>query len=146
MIQRNIQGIWRRSELVEQVHGDGATGERKGNRSSSHFQGHLHLSPTLIGARLFLPLLPTNTNNNKKLPILVYFHGGGFCFESAFSADHHQFLNSLVSEAKIIAVSVEYRLAPEHHLQSPTKIAGLPSNGWFLFQLTFITVPLRSHG
>ncbi|XP_030507571.2 2-hydroxyisoflavanone dehydratase [Cannabis sativa] len=69
----------------------------------------------LIGARLFLPLLP-NTLNNNKLPILVYFHGGGFCFESAFSADHHQFLNSLVSEAKIIAVSVEYRLAPEHHL------------------------------
>ncbi|XP_062108400.1 2-hydroxyisoflavanone dehydratase-like [Humulus lupulus] len=71
-----------------------------------------------IGARLFLPNLPPNHNQTtkEKLPILVYFHGGGFFFESAFSADHHQFLNSLVSEAKVIAVSVEYRLAPEHHL------------------------------
>lgn len=65
-----------------------------------------------ISARLFLP--PNHPHH--KLPILVYFHGGGFCFESAFSADHYRFLNSLVSQTKVLAVSVEYRLAPENPL------------------------------
>ncbi|KAK4587207.1 hypothetical protein RGQ29_024075 [Quercus rubra] len=50
------------------------------------------------------------------LPILVYFHGGGFCFESAFSSDHHRFFNSLVGQGQVVAVSVEYRQAPEHSL------------------------------
>ncbi|CAJ1925234.1 unnamed protein product [Sphenostylis stenocarpa] len=52
-------------------------------------------------------------DNNHKVPILVYFHGGGFFFESAFSQLHHNYLNMLVSVADILVVSVEYRLAPE---------------------------------
>ncbi|PRQ38704.1 putative carboxylesterase, 2-hydroxyisoflavanone dehydratase [Rosa chinensis] len=67
----------------------------------------------LISARLFLPKL---NEPHKKIPILVYYHGGAFCVESAFSFDHHRFLNSLVSQAKVVAVSVEYRMAPEHSL------------------------------
>ena len=47
---------------------------------------------------------------------MVYFHGGGFCFESAFSSDHHRFFNSLVAQGQVVAVSVEYRQAPEHSL------------------------------
>lgn len=66
-----------------------------------------------ISARIFLPKL---TEPNLKIPILVYYHGGAFCIESAFSSAHHQFLNYLVSQAKVVAVSVEYRLAPEHPL------------------------------
>lgn len=69
----------------------------------------------LIRARLFLPKL-NESESDIKIPILVYYHGGGFLFESAFSADHHRFLNSLVSQAKVVAVSVEYRLAPENPL------------------------------
>ncbi|KAF3457171.1 hypothetical protein FNV43_RR01828 [Rhamnella rubrinervis] len=69
----------------------------------------------LIKARLFLPKL-ADSESSLKIPILVYYHGGGFLFESAFSADHHLFLNTLVSEAKVVAVSVEYRRAPEHVL------------------------------
>ncbi|PRQ38694.1 putative carboxylesterase, 2-hydroxyisoflavanone dehydratase [Rosa chinensis] len=65
----------------------------------------------LISARLYLP-----QNQTKKLPILLYFHGGGFCVESAFSSLDHRYLNRLVSEAQVIAVSVEYRLAPESPL------------------------------
>ncbi|XP_044500550.1 2-hydroxyisoflavanone dehydratase-like [Mangifera indica] len=63
-----------------------------------------------ISARVYLPKL---TQPDKKLPVLVYNHGGGFCFESAFSLVETKLMNSLVSEAKIVAVSVEYRLAPE---------------------------------
>ncbi|KAJ7954915.1 2-hydroxyisoflavanone dehydratase-like [Quillaja saponaria] len=67
----------------------------------------------LISARLFLPKL---TQPNQKLPILVFIHGGAFCFESAFSSNQHRYMNSLVSQAQVVAVSVEYRLAPEHLL------------------------------
>ncbi|XP_031266622.1 probable carboxylesterase 12 [Pistacia vera] len=58
--------------------------------------------------------IPKNTNRNQKLPLLVYFHGGGFYIRSPFTPQTHNLLNSLVAEANIIAVSVEYRKAPEH--------------------------------
>lgn len=64
-----------------------------------------------ITARLFLP---KHAPPNQKLPILVYFHGGGFCVSSPFTANYHNYVNAVVAEAKVIAVSVNYRLAPEH--------------------------------
>ncbi|XP_050364143.1 probable carboxylesterase 12 [Argentina anserina] len=67
----------------------------------------------LISVRLYIPK-STSTESTLKLPVLVYFHGGGFCIESAFSPTYHNYLNSFVSEANVIAVSVDYRLAPEH--------------------------------
>ncbi|CAN4093004.1 unnamed protein product [Withania somnifera] len=72
----------------------------------------IDISPD-IKARIYLPKL---TNIDRKLPILVYYHGGGFCLESAFSFLDHRYLNLIVSESNVIAVSVEYRLAPEHLL------------------------------
>ncbi|KAG2693673.1 hypothetical protein I3760_08G107900 [Carya illinoinensis] len=42
-----------------------------------------------ISARLYLPSL--DQTHHQKLPILVYFHGGGFCIESAFSSDHQPY-------------------------------------------------------
>ncbi|XP_021852457.1 2-hydroxyisoflavanone dehydratase-like [Spinacia oleracea] len=68
---------------------------------------------TNLSARLYLPKL---TNNNHHIPLLVYFHGGGFCVESAFSVLNHRYMNTLASQAQVIIVSVEYRLAPEHPL------------------------------
>lgn len=64
-----------------------------------------------ISARIYLPKNPTT-----KLPILVFFHGGGFFFESAFSKLYHEHFNVFVPQANSIVVSVEYRLAPEHPL------------------------------
>ena len=70
-----------------------------------------------ISARLYLPKLTAhNQNQNQKLPILVYFHGGGFFLESAFSSLYHRYLNNLVSQVHVLTISVEYRLAPEHLL------------------------------
>nr|XP_010943016.1 tuliposide A-converting enzyme 2, chloroplastic [Elaeis guineensis] len=68
---------------------------------------------TGVSARLYLP---TTTDNKNKLPILIYIHGGGFVIETAFSPTYHNYLNSLVSQAQILAVSVEYRRVPEHPL------------------------------
>ncbi|OWM74224.1 hypothetical protein CDL15_Pgr008537 [Punica granatum] len=76
----------------------------------------------LIKARLHIPkqvLDQSQATDNKspeKLPLLVYYHGGGFCIESAFSLVEHRLLQSITAEARILAVSIEYRLAPEHLL------------------------------
>ncbi|CAN1307368.1 Tuliposide A-converting enzyme b3, amyloplastic [Linum perenne] len=60
--------------------------------------------------------IPKSQNKKKKLPVLVYFHGGAFLVESAFSPTYHTYLNSIVAAANVIAVSVDYRRAPEHPL------------------------------
>uniref|UniRef100_A0A2P2IN98 Uncharacterized protein MANES_10G066400 n=1 Tax=Rhizophora mucronata TaxID=61149 RepID=A0A2P2IN98_RHIMU len=66
-----------------------------------------------LSSRLYLP---KDTSTNQKLPLLVYFHGGGFVVETAFSPLYQNYLNSLVAEARVMAVSVDYRRAPEHEL------------------------------
>ncbi|KAF3639649.1 hypothetical protein BC332_07010 [Capsicum chinense] len=65
-----------------------------------------------VSARLYLPK-NTTTTAQKVLPVLVYYHGGGLVAESAFFNRTHAYVNSLASELNMIAVSVEYRLAPE---------------------------------
>lgn len=68
-----------------------------------------------VSARLYL--LPNlNEQKKSKIPLLVYFHGGGFCIESAASPTYHNHLNLLASQAGLVVVSVEYRRAPEHPL------------------------------
>ncbi|PKA63205.1 putative carboxylesterase 2 [Apostasia shenzhenica] len=66
-----------------------------------------------VSARLYVP---PSSSPEKKSPLLVYFHGGAFCIESAFSPTYHLYLNSLAARAGIVIVSVNYRLAPEHPL------------------------------
>ncbi|KAH7865956.1 hypothetical protein Vadar_013585 [Vaccinium darrowii] len=74
------------------------------------------ISPeTGVKARIFLPKI-NGPDPIKKLPLVVHYHGGGFCLASALSATNAKFLTRLVSEANVVAVSVEYRLAPEHPL------------------------------
>jgi acetyl esterase/lipase len=66
-----------------------------------------------LAARLYVPS-DVLGGPDEKLPVLVYFHGGAFAVHSAFAAAHHVFLNALVFAARVVAVSVDYRLAPEH--------------------------------
>lgn len=66
-----------------------------------------------VSARLYVP---KSIDADQKLPLLVYFHGGAFVVETAFSPAYHTHLNNLVAEANIIVVSVDYRRAPEHPL------------------------------
>lgn len=56
-------------------------------------------------ARLYAP-------SREKLPVLVYFHGGGFTIGSV--ATHDVLCRKLSHLAHCAVVSVEYRLAPEH--------------------------------
>lgn len=68
---------------------------------------------TGVQARIFLPKID---GSPKKLPLLVHYHGGGFCIGSPFASAFKTFLSALASQANVIAISVDYRLAPEHLL------------------------------
>lgn len=62
-----------------------------------------------LPVRLYAP-------SDEKLPVLVYFHGGGFTIGSI--ATHDVLCRSLSHLAHCAVISVNYRLAPEH--QFPT--------------------------
>ena len=63
------------------------------------------LSPT---ARLYEPAAATD----KKLPLLIYFHGGGWTFGSINSCG--RFCNAMAATGRMKVLAVEYRLAPEY--------------------------------
>ncbi|PSS19364.1 Carboxylesterase [Actinidia chinensis var. chinensis] len=58
--------------------------------------------------RLFTPV------DADKLPVIVYFHGGGFVFFSASTKPYDEFCRRLAKNIPAVVVSVNYRLAPEH--------------------------------
>ncbi|KAG5247681.1 carboxylesterase [Salix suchowensis] len=66
-----------------------------------------------VKARIFIP---ETVGSDQKLPLLVHYHGGGFCAGSAFHILTKHVLTSTVSQGNVIAISIDYRLAPEHLL------------------------------
>lgn len=66
---------------------------------------------TNIWARFYVPAVC-----HAKLPLLIYFHGGGFCVGSAAWSCYHEFLARLSAKAGCLIMSVNYRLAPENPL------------------------------
>ncbi|KAH7280977.1 hypothetical protein KP509_36G023600 [Ceratopteris richardii] len=64
-----------------------------------------------ITLRLFLPPSPC-----ERLPLLLYFHGGGFIGYCTAIRSLHNYLNRLAAHCAALVVSVDYRLAPEHPL------------------------------
>ncbi|KAG2635423.1 2-hydroxyisoflavanone dehydratase-like [Panicum virgatum] len=69
---------------------------------------------TGVAARLYLPSVQVAAT--AKLPVLVFYHGGYFVVGSPFHPLFHRYVNSLAAAARVVAVSVRYRLAPEHPL------------------------------
>ncbi|MED6120083.1 hypothetical protein PIB30_017710 [Stylosanthes scabra] len=62
-----------------------------------------------VSVRIFLPRV---TDPSRKLPVLLYIHGGGFCMDSAFSSTYHNLVAAIANEANALAVSVDYGLFP----------------------------------
>lgn len=60
--------------------------------------------------------LPRDASTTSKLPLVVYFHGGGFVVHSAASSVYQKFCSDIAVQIPAVMVSVEYRLAPEHRL------------------------------
>ncbi|XP_059311098.1 carboxylesterase 1-like [Lycium ferocissimum] len=66
-------------------------------------------------ARIIIPREVLNSKN--KLPLIVYFHGGGFVLAANVDTPILQsFYATLVAEIPAIIVSVDYRYAPENRL------------------------------
>lgn len=65
---------------------------------------------------IFTPL----TTSTRPLPVLIWFHGGGFCLGSAENMVYQTICRSLAHRTHCIVVSVEYRLAPE--FKFPTQV------------------------
>lgn len=82
-------------------------------------------------ARFYVPICQHN-----KLPLLVYFHGGGFCVGSAAWSCYHDFLARLSSEVGCVIMSVNYRLAPENPLPAPYD-DGLKALMWVKQQILY---------
>ncbi|GBG38380.1 alpha/beta hydrolase [Mycobacterium montefiorense] len=60
-----------------------------------------------IPIRIYWPPTPAEAS-----PVVVFFHGGGFCLGDLDTHDHVARAHAVVAEA--IVVSVDYRRAPEH--------------------------------
>lgn len=61
-----------------------------------------------IPVRIYRPANISNT----KLPALIYYHGGAWCFGGLNMVDH--FGSSIAQMASVVVISVDYRLAPEY--------------------------------
>lgn len=64
---------------------------------------------SVLIARLYRPL---EAGPTEALPLLIYFHGGGWCVGSVES--HDAVCRRLGNRAGCAVLSVDYRLAPEH--------------------------------
>ncbi|XP_050221174.1 probable carboxylesterase 6 [Mercurialis annua] len=64
-----------------------------------------------IWARFYVP-----TTSEDRKPLIVYFHGGGFCVGSSAWSCYHEFLSKLAAKTDCLVMSVNYRLAPENPL------------------------------
>jgi acetyl esterase len=62
-----------------------------------------------IPVRLYSPAL---NDNSDSLPLLIYFHGGGWTFGSLNSCA--RFCDAVASSGKAKVLAVDYALAPEH--------------------------------
>ncbi|KAF8039112.1 hypothetical protein BT93_B1612 [Corymbia citriodora subsp. variegata] len=65
-------------------------------------------------ARIYVPR--PSPPPGQKLPLVVYYHGGGFVMCSPSESRHHAFCSLMAAKLGAVVVSPSYRLAPEHRL------------------------------
>ncbi|KAG8074283.1 hypothetical protein GUJ93_ZPchr0006g44667 [Zizania palustris] len=65
--------------------------------------------------RLFVPSGP-GVGDAGTLPLILYFHGGGYVLFRAASEPFHNTCTALAASIPAAVASVDYRLAPEHRL------------------------------
>nr|WIV69105.1 PUCXE28 protein [Pyrus ussuriensis] len=68
-----------------------------------------------LRVRIYLPEQKPE-NNDTKLPIILHFHGGGFCISQADWYMYYHIYTKLSRSTNAVVISVYQRLAPEHRL------------------------------
>ncbi|XP_077224467.1 putative carboxylesterase 18 [Tasmannia lanceolata] len=66
----------------------------------------------------FRVFTPTETVNND-LPVIVFFHGGGFAFLSPDNKAYDAVCRRIARKIPAVIISVNYRLSPENRYPSP---------------------------
>lgn len=91
--------------------------------ASSDPRNPFHLSKDLpinqsngTWARMFVPQEAFHSSPTTKLPVIVYFHGGGFIVGNVSAPLFNDLHTELTIEIPAVIISVDYRLAPEHRL------------------------------
>ncbi|CAM0948874.1 unnamed protein product [Alopecurus aequalis] len=69
-----------------------------------------------LKVRIYRPAPSSAAGSATKLPVLVYFHGGGYCVGSLAQPGFHSFCLRVAAELPAVVLSAQYRLAPEHRL------------------------------
>ncbi|XP_078173505.1 putative carboxylesterase 8 [Carex rostrata] len=64
--------------------------------------------------RLYLPIAAASPD--QKLPVLLFFHGGGFVLFSPSDATYHASCEAMAASLPALVISASYRLAPETRL------------------------------
>ncbi|BFG20557.1 hypothetical protein CerSpe_068310 [Prunus speciosa] len=72
--------------------------------------------PSGLRVRIYLPEQKPEGHDDTKLPIILHFHGGGFCISQADWYMYYHIYTKLSRATNAIVVSVYQRLAPEHRL------------------------------
>ena len=86
--------------------------------SAAASRGEQHWTTDEPASRVRLCLYrPDPPSDQKKLPVILYIHGGGFVLGRPEMAD--DYLAELAIELNAIIVAVDYRLAPEHAFPIP---------------------------
>lgn len=67
--------------------------------------------------RIYLP--QRQENDTEKLPVLLHFHGGGFCVSQPDWFMYYALYTALARIVRAVVVSVYLRRAPEHRLPAP---------------------------
>jgi len=78
-----------------------------------------------IPIRVYEPLRDSTTGGNKNEipPVMVYFHGGGFCILGADDTGMDLLCAKLCSKMQMVVVSVTYRLAPENPFPAAVQVS-----------------------
>ncbi|KAE9604580.1 hypothetical protein Lal_00010757 [Lupinus albus] len=89
-------------------------------RPSPPFSDDVIVDPSRnLWFRVFNPSATGNAgSDNQPLPVIIYFHGGGFVTGSPDSATFHSLAHRFSQHLRSVVVSVNYRLAPEHRFPS----------------------------
>ncbi|ONM29956.1 putative carboxylesterase 15, partial [Zea mays] len=69
-----------------------------------------------LKVRVYKPPPTPGGGNQGKLPVLVYFYGGGYCGGAYDHPLFHSCCQRFAAELPAVVLSVQYRLAPEHRL------------------------------